>query len=441
MPWENNPPPLDATTIDALLGMSGGPAIGSPGGQFSGYGFDFSQLGSSFIWASAEPAPSLPEPTPPLQPQPGPPPGPFPEPANDPVIEPSTPRTPITPEPLPPVGEPTLPPQPMLPEPVDIPPGRPSPVPPWLGPLIGESGFGPVLVGIGGLLWPSTIGPEPDVPWPVPPVDIPPPQVPLPEPRYPLPEPQAPPLARPDVPDVVVVSAPAPKAPPLPRGLPNIQPITNLGRIPWPILRFRPRPRPQPVPRASATPTVPQPSAPPIAQPLPTTPPLPGTPPMAQPSSPPVAPSVPPAPVTPLTPSQTASVESPPAGDVCETPQQTKDRREKARENCRKLVKIRVKAHWKRVCVQEAVKHEAKRYRKKLVRKYITKPAGELGRKATDWALREVGLTPYAEQAKEIKKRVSDLTKKQKRYYYEIPGTHVKLDPVDWIPNQPKVRP
>jgi hypothetical protein len=84
--------------------------------------------------------------------------------------------------------------------------------------------------------------------------------------------------------------------------------------------------------------------------------------------------------------------------------------------------------------VSEAIEHEAKRYRKKLVRKYITKPAGKLGRDAADWLLRETGLTPYADQAKAVKKRVSDLTKRQKRYYYEIPGTHVKIDPVDLIP-------
>jgi hypothetical protein len=93
------------------------------------------------------------------------------------------------------------------------------------------------------------------------------------------------------------------------------------------------------------------------------------------------------------------------------------------------------------VCLSDAVEHEARRYRKKLVRKYITKPAGNLGRQAADWLLRETGLTPYADQAKEVKKRVSDLTKRQKRYYYEVPGTHIKIDPVDWIPNAPKGKP
>lgn len=98
------------------------------------------------------------------------------------------------------------------------------------------------------------------------------------------------------------------------------------------------------------------------------------------------------------------------------------------------MVRIHVRAHYKRVCVSEAIEHEAKRYRKKLVRKYITKPAGKLGRDAADWLLKQTGLTPYAEQAKDIKKRVSDLTKKQKRYRIEIPGTHIDLDPVDLIP-------
>jgi hypothetical protein len=167
---------------------------------------------------------------------------------------------------------------------------------------------------------------------------------------------------------------------------------------------------------------MPQPYPLPSTPPLPTSPPLPGLPtPGPQPSAPPLQ-------QQPLTPSQTAGVESP---QQCETPQQTRERREQQRASCKKLVRIKVKAHFRKVCVSEAIEHEAKRYRKKLVRKYITKPAGKLGRDATDWFLKELGLTPYAEQAKDVKKRVSDLTKKRKVRRIEVPGTHVDFDPAE----------
>jgi len=154
----------------------------------------------------------------------------------------------------------------------------------------------------------------------------------------------------------------------------------------------------------------------PIAQPVPLPTPLPLATPLPAPG---------------LTPPAPPSVES---GQQCETPDETKRRREKKREDCRKLVRIKVKAHFRKVCLSEAIEHEAKRYRKKLVRKYITKPAGQLGKAAANWILKETGLTPYADQAKDIKKRVSDLTKKQKRYRVEVPGTHISFDPVDLIP-------
>lgn len=386
------------------------------------------------VVASAEPALPLPPPEPPpqLTPPPGPPPPGQPEPINDPIIEP---RTPITPEPLPPVGEPTLPPQPQLPPPVEVPPPFGEPLPPDIPtvppPLVGI-GIGQIIIGVGGLLWPSEITPDYGIE--PPPVDIPPPHIDFP----PLPaDLGAPPLAEqdfpyPQPPEVIVVT---PNAPPYSPSVPSVssQPFPDWSSVLWPIIQPRPRRRTQPVPRALAPPlpvTPPIPTAPPlpVSPPLPVAPPLPISPPISAPPLP-----TPPPREMPLTPPQTASADSAPDGQTCETPQQTKERRERKRDSCRKLVRIHVKAHWKKVCVSEAIEHEARKIRRKVVRKYITQPAGKLGRDAADWLLKQTGLTPYAEQAKDIKKRVRDLTK-PKRYRYKIPGTEFQIDPVDLIP-------
>lgn len=315
-------------------------------------------------------------------------------------------------------------------------------------------GRGPLIGGIGAVLsQPEPIGSGeiPDtVVREIPRPDIPAPQPQFPDALPPLPEPPAPEFDAPAAPDVITVSAPAPttpRYPPLPSqvSIPRVRLTPRRRGLPFPPAFPFPTGVPQPWPvsptTAVATPVMPLPvpSAEPGAIPTPAA----SSPPLSVPQPLPM-PLPQPAPQTSLSPSGTpplTPIQNPPlqsSGDQCETPQERKERQQKKRDSCRKLVRIKVKAHYRKVCVSEAIEHEIKRQRKKLVRKYITKPAGKLGRDAVDWVLRETGLTPYADQAKDVKKRVGDLTNKRKRYRIEVPGTHISFDPVDFIPKVPK---
>lgn len=303
------------------------------------------------LFGSAEPAIPLP-PDPVLVPPTPMPPGPLPEPINDPIFDPHTPAAP--PE-LTPPGEPVLPPEPIF-EP--NPPGTMPPIAgepplelPPVAPVVGI-GLGEILIGIGGLLWPTpTAPPEVDSGFGIPPVTIPPPSVALPEPT----SPPTPTVAMPDFqiptpPEVIVVTptAPNPEAPPQTMAPPDPAPEPN-PRI-WPIIwPFAP----------------PQPSAPP----LPSMPPLPST------STPPLTAINPP------------PVES---ANQCETPQETKERRQRRRDECRRLVTIRIRAHTKRVCVSEAARHEYRKAKRRLLSKAKRKIFGVKGVLTSGGARRKI---------------------------------------------------
>lgn len=70
----------------------------------------------------------------------------------------------------------------------------------------------------------------------------------------------------------------------------------------------------------------------------------------------------------PLTPLKPAAVESPPAGDYCETPQQTKQRRQQKREQCERFITITIPKHKRRVCASEAGKYIGKKLGKAIGR-------------------------------------------------------------------------
>ena len=83
----------------------------------------------------------------------------------------------------------------------------------------------------------------------------------------------------------------------------------------------------------------------------------------------------------PLTPSNAPPVESAPQ-DRCETPQQRQKRRDDKRDACTKFVKIKVRAHTKRLCVSDLVEHESRklaRKGKRLVKSAIRKELVKLG--------------------------------------------------------------
>lgn len=82
--------------------------------------------------------------------------------------------------------------------------------------------------------------------------------------------------------------------------------------------------------------------------------------------------------------------------------------------------------------MSDLIEHEVRKVRKKLVRKYVTKPAAKLGQQAADWALERMGLTPYAQQAKAVKKRVRELTRKEKPV--TIPGTDIRINTEAMLP-------
>ena len=108
---------------------------------------------------------------------------------------------------------------------------------------------------------------------------------------------------------------------------------------------------------AAPLPTIPAPAIPAPAIPAPsTTAPAPVTaaPPASVPST---APGALPSPA--LTPVAAPSALSEPyaQGQSCETPSQTRARRDRQRENCARFVTIRVPAHTKRVCAAEAGRH------------------------------------------------------------------------------------
>ena len=295
------------------------------------------------VVGEALPAPA-PEPTPQLEPPPGPPPPGQPEPINDPVIEPRTPVTPPPLEPLPPLERPPIwePPSEF-----DIP--TPGNLPPWLPPVLPRIILRR-LFPIGAILLPDQLG-SGELPFPpVPPIEIPPPQVSFPEPRLPPVPDTTPDFPAPAEPDVVVVTAPAPT----PISVPKPSPWLSPGSIPSWIPKLFPITRPSP-PQPSPTPRV-------ITQPLPTT--LPTVPSFSPPPTP-VAPVEPPA----MPPASLTSLESPPVESYCETPQQTKDRREKRRDDCKKLVTIKIRAHTKRVCMSEAARHEYNKARRNLINK------------------------------------------------------------------------
>jgi hypothetical protein len=71
-----------------------------------------------------------------------------------------------------------------------------------------------------------------------------------------------------------------------------------------------------------------------------------------------------------------------PQGDSCETPQQRKDRQRRNREACTRFVKIKVRAHTKRVCVSGLVEHELhklKRHVKQEIKSAARKELVKLG--------------------------------------------------------------
>lgn len=245
-----------------------------------------------------------------------------------------------------------------------------------------------------------------------------PPSIPAPEPPVfaipdrPIPN-REPDFPAPVAPDVVEVTAPAPKAPPVPR---SSQTLPRFSTFPWPVigaiaatlLHRRPRTPSWPLPTPGAA------SAEPFTPPTPGTLPAPSTPsqplpnPQPQPSSSP-----------PLTPSLTQSVESPP-GEQCETPQQTKDRRQRKRDNCGKFVTIKVRAHTKRVCLSDAARHE--------FRKGIRRAKGKLKRE-----FKKAGVTipnPLAAK-RQLRRYVRKYTRLPTQ---KIPGTDLGIDPNKFLP-------
>lgn len=57
------------------------------------------------------------------------------------------------------------------------------------------------------------------------------------------------------------------------------------------------------------------------------------------------------------------------SANQCETPQQRQDRRDRKREDCRRLVTIRIRAHTKRVCMSDAALHEYRKAKRRLISK------------------------------------------------------------------------
>jgi hypothetical protein len=67
-----------------------------------------------------------------------------------------------------------------------------------------------------------------------------------------------------------------------------------------------------------------------------------------------------------LTPSSSPGVESPPAGASCETPSQTKQRRQRQRDACEKFITITIPKHKRRVCAAEAGRYIGRKLGRKL---------------------------------------------------------------------------
>lgn len=400
------PPPPDASpyaadwSLGAVLGGLGIiyvgeiPAEDVPDLLAHGWEWNFG-YGPAPVFATAEPAPALPPPPDPVLVPPTPmPPGPLPPPANDPVFDPHTPM---------PVPEPTTPPEPVLPPEPIFEPNPPGTMPPIAGepplelppvaPVIGI-GLGEILIGIGGLLWPTpTAPPEIDSGFGIPPVSIPPPSVTLPEPTSPpIPSVAMPDYQIPTPPDVIVVTptAPNPQAPPQTVAPPEPAPEPNPRT--WPVI---------------------WPFAPPSSPPLPLAPPVP---------SPPPVPSMPSAP--PLT-----SVDAPPVdSSQCETPQQTKDRRDRKRDACQRLITIRIRAHTKRVCMTDAALHEYRKAKRRLISKAKRELIGGTEKKL---GLRRGTIIVTPGQAKRrLRKLVRVPTVK-------IPGTDIGVDINPYIRGKP----
>lgn len=103
----------------------------------------------------------------------------------------------------------------------------------------------------------------------------------------------------------------------------------------------------------------------------------------------------------------------------CETPRERRERQQKNRDDCTRFIKIKVKAHTKRLCVSELVEHELR----KLKRKAKAKVKGAIKKKLVDLGVPAV------------------LLKKRKRFRLptvKVPGTDIGLDPNVFFPKVPR---
>jgi len=279
-------PGLSATDIDALLGMQGGPAIGSPGGSLSGYGFDFSQLGAA-DQPIAEPIPEVLRTPPPAF---GDYEGYAEDIAREAPIEIDV--TPPKPSPFILEGEIVTAPKAPAPQrpPVSFDPSAIADVLTGIGRVLA----GPVSVGIGAAIYEQPLGtPGNELPQ-VPAIQLPePPPISFPEPTLDLPPAPSPPdFPYPQAPDVVVVTAPAPTPPPRQYRTPAPARVRTGRPFPWPwlgaaaipILRGLRGPSTGAAPRAAPTPA-PSSSSPSLRFSDPLTPPAPrpGTDPLTPP--------------------------------------------------------------------------------------------------------------------------------------------------------------
>lgn len=323
--------------------------------------------------------PVLYEPGPPVLYEPGPPPSTYY--AGQPKRQPSTP--PITPSPHRPA---TFPPRFPANDPFPGPaPRRGNPVlEPFPYPLPLE------VFPLFPLILKTMLPPLPStVPYPI--QKLPPPQLPPPPPPPSGPRPIEP--KRPSLPRIPIpptVSTPEPEVPKWPA-----QPVYS----PLPV----PSPAPQTIPSSVPTSTSSTPSASPSTSSTPSaspatrpvfqlapllggllnpffgphrapsvtaapsaatfTPPQPSIPTNSTPSAPGIATQVP----SPgLTPSSSPGVESPPAGASCETPSQTKQRRQRQRDACEKFITITIPKHKRRVCAAEAGRYIGRKLGRKL---------------------------------------------------------------------------
>jgi hypothetical protein len=223
-------------------------------------------------------------------------------------------RLPRAPRPIPrprryPRRRPLEPRPPRVPVPLPIPPRPPQPIIRPAAPPLPQPQPIPV--------------PMPTRP-PLPPYEPGPLPRPQPQPLPPLPSPSAPPA--PSSP----ARTPAPRRQPIPRPQPFPFPF------PIPILRGRPRRRPGPAIRIQpGQPGIPQPGIPPL---------------------------------TGLSTGPLPSTRIPPDADSC-SPCRRADqrRREERRRNCRAFIKVRVKAHTKKVCAGQAVDILVSRARRRAI--------------------------------------------------------------------------